>query len=128
MTLRFQGLIRGELTAVYGSILVLCILAGILGCQRTPMTAETLYAQRCESCHGEKGGGNGLAARALPDRPADFSSPIWRSTVNADYVRKVIVRGGTQMGISPLMPSNEDLEEDVELLNDLVQLVLGLSQ
>lgn len=32
------------------------------------------------------------------------------------------------MGISPLMPSNEDLLSDPKALNDLVNLVLALSE
>ena len=99
-----------------------------IGCATENQTADTVYAQRCAGCHGETGAGDGPIARSLPNRPASLSSVHWRATVNKDYVRQVIVRGGTHTGISPLMPSNEDLENRPVLLNSLVELVLRLSE
>ena len=112
--------------------MLIMLLAGALilltGCTRVETNAEQVYAERCATCHGSVGQGGGRVARALPDVPTQFSSRVWRATVNENYVRKVIVRGGTEMGISPLMPSNEDLVSEPEVLNDLVQLVLSLSE
>ncbi len=58
-----------------------------------------MYAQHCAACHGEKGDGQGLAARFLFPKPRDFRAGRFRliSTVNgvpthAD-IEAVVVRG-----------------------------------
>ena len=44
-----------------------------------------------------------------------------------EYVRTVILNGGAAMGLSPLMPSNQDLIGHPKLLEQLVDHVLKLS-
>jgi FTR1 family protein len=43
-----------------------------------PRAGQRFYAERCASCHGESGEGNGPAARALPAdlRPPAFAGPV----------------------------------------------------
>lgn len=54
---------------------------------------KSIYAAKCQTCHGTSGRGDGPAARALPNRPRDFSSPgFWSSTTEAQ-VRQVIRQG-----------------------------------
>jgi mono/diheme cytochrome c family protein len=49
-----------------------------------PSDGKELYANYCAACHGEKGDGQGLAARFLYPRPRDFGSAKFRlaSTIN----------------------------------------------
>ena len=121
-----RRLSAGNRIQVVGGLVMLMLMQA--GCASERPTAEHVYAQRCAGCHGVTGAGDGPVARTLPDQPASFASSRWRATVSKEYVRQVIVRGGTQTGISPLMPSNEDLNKQPVVLNSLVDLVLGLSE
>ena len=81
---------------------------------------QTVYAQRCEICHGVEGDGNGPAATSLDPRPRDFRRGWYkiRTTASgqlptdADLVR-VITLGmpGTTM------PGWEDVLTEEEILS-----------
>jgi cbb3-type cytochrome oxidase cytochrome c subunit/mono/diheme cytochrome c family protein len=57
--------------------------------------AQTLYAKNCASCHGARGGGDGIAAAALAPRPTNFQEV--RAARN--YAEDVLAQGvpGTAM-------------------------------
>jgi mono/diheme cytochrome c family protein len=69
--------------------------------------AATLYSQRCASCHGEKGHGDGVAAKYLTPPPADFATSLKGKT--DDWIAKAIKGGGPAVGESPTMPPYADL-------------------
>ena len=56
-----------------------------------------------------------------------FGNEQWANSVSREYVRTVILNGGAAMGLSPLMPSNQDLIGHPKLLEQLVDHVLKLS-
>lgn len=79
------------------------------------LTGAELYAQHCAACHGDKGDGQGLAARFLYPKPRDFGEGKFRivSTVNskpsdADLLR-VITNG---MPGSAMIPYGHLSERD----------------
>lgn len=76
--------------------------------------AAALYLERCSSCHGEAGRGDGLAGRSLDPRPRDFSDSAWQAAVADDRIRLVIRSGGAAAGLSPSMAAHGDLS-DAEL-------------
>ena len=102
-------------------------VALIFGCAGREQTAVGLYEGRCADCHGAVGDASGRVARALPRRPTRFGNPQWAKSVSRDYVRTVILKGGAAVGLSPLMPSNQDLNGQPKLLEQLVDHVLKLS-
>ncbi len=49
----------------------------------------------CSSCHGDTGKGDGLAAAALPQKPADFTDPA-HSAYYSDQGRLYIIKNGVE--------------------------------
>lgn len=85
-----------------------------------PAEAEELFGQRCATCHGNDGSGNGPAAANLNPKPRAYSDAAWQAAVTDDDLRKVIVKGGAAVGKSPLMPPNPDLESKPAVVDGLV--------
>jgi DMSO reductase family type II enzyme heme b subunit len=46
--------------------------------QRAKMSSMDIYQLRCAVCHGEKGAGDGPAAKFLRPRPRDFTAGLWK--------------------------------------------------
>ena len=61
------------------------------------------YAAMCASCHGATGGGDGVAAVALPTAPANFQDAAFWSARDDATVARAIKEGGAAIGRSPLM-------------------------
>jgi mono/diheme cytochrome c family protein len=72
-----------------------------------------IYVAKCQACHGAEGKGDGPAARALPKKPKDLSSPAFWTSMSDDQVRAAITSGlpGTIMREFPMPPAQ---------LNDLM--------
>lgn len=82
--------------------------------------AKKIFAQRCVSCHGDSGKGDGPAASALNPKPRDYTDPNWQAQVTDEELAKIIVEGGAATGKSPLMPANPDLKSKPEVVKALV--------
>ena len=88
---------------------------------------EQLYATHCAGCHGEKGDGNGPAARFLNPKPRDFGEARFRlvSTTNmlpADDDLKRVIRNG--MPGSAMFAFGHLGDEDVQALVGQVRLLI----
>jgi len=74
----------------------------------------SIYLDRCESCHGTAGHGDGLAARALSPKPADLA---WLSRLTVaqwdPFMYWAIAEGGVRFGTA--MPAFKDTlsKEDI---------------
>src|SRR5271166_3003496 len=68
--------------------------------------AATIY-QRCASCHGDRGHGDGPVSAYLQPTPADLTTSL--KGKSDDWIAKVIKGGGAAVGASPTMPANPDL-------------------
>jgi mono/diheme cytochrome c family protein len=99
---------------VYGLILFSLLYVPKLESATDPgRSRATLYKEYCLVCHGDKGDGNGFAAKFLDPKPRDFTSGKYkiRSTTSLptdDDINRVITKGipGT------LMPAfKQDLDE-----------------
>lgn len=90
--------------------------------------AATVFKQRCATCHGMSGKGDGAAAAALNPKPRSFEDAAWQGTITDDHIKTVIVKGGTAVGKSPLMAPNPDLEGKTEVLDALVKIVRGMKK
>ena len=69
-----------------------------------------VYKSYCESCHGTKGRGDGVAAAALNPKPADFAIGAYKYDANGngapgdvDDIKAVVHDGAAKHGGSPLM-------------------------
>jgi Cytochrome C oxidase, cbb3-type, subunit III len=80
---------------------------------------DALYAERCFSCHGPGGGGDGPLAAALPVRPPDFRDTVQKKSNG--QMRKIIAEGaGVMPAFAPALRPSE--------INDMLQMVRFLSR
>lgn len=87
--------------------------------------ARVLFAERCVTCHGDSGKGDGPAGKALNPKPRSFADAGWQAKATNDHLRKVIVEGGTAVGMSALMPPNADLKQKPDVVDGLVAIIRG---
>ncbi|MDA3962766.1 MAG: c-type cytochrome [Planctomycetota bacterium] len=73
--------------------------------------AEASYVERCATCHGNTGRGNGPSAKGLNPQPTAFTTE-WRDGTDPEWIDHVIHQGGRAMKISPSMPANKDLSPE----------------
>lgn len=85
--------------------------------------AKKLFGERCATCHGAEGKGDGAASAALNPKPRNYTDQEWQKTVTDQDLRDIIVKGGAGVGKSPLMPPNPDLADKPEVVNGLVALI-----
>lgn len=62
-----------------------------------------LYAQYCQICHGKTGLGDGPSAAALKPKPRNLRDPKQLKSKSGEELFKVISKGGTALGLSPVM-------------------------
>lgn len=89
--------------------------------------ADTVWQQRCSTCHGPGGKGDGAAAAALTPKPRDFTLASWQSSVTDEHIQKTIVEGGQSVGLSMLMVANPDLASKPDVVKALVAHVRSLA-
>ena len=65
---------------------------------------KEIFANSCTSCHGKTGKGDGAAAAALNPKPKDLTDKAYVSKLDDEYLMKIISKGGSAVGKSPLMP------------------------
>ena len=85
--------------------------------------ARDIFTQRCASCHGADGHGNGPAAANLKPKPIDFHSQNWQKSVSDETMTKAIVFGGRSVGKSGQMAPNPDLEDEPAIVAALVEKI-----
>ncbi len=85
--------------------------------------AAEVFKNRCSSCHGEQGKGDGPAARGMNPKPRDFHDVKWQKSVTDEQIEKVIVYGGASIGKSAAMVANPDLGNKPKLLKALVAYI-----
>ena len=90
--------------------------------------AIRFYGLRCAPCHGNRGGGDGLAAEMIKPRPRSFADPAWQASVDDTEITSAILKGGASVGKSYMMPSSPDLRNKVELTSTLVRIVRSFGE
>lgn len=90
--------------------------------------AKTIFATRCQMCHGAAGKGDGPASASLTPKPRDYSDKAWQASVKDEEITKAIVEGGKAVGKSELMPASPDLASKPEVVAALVKLIRSFAQ
>ncbi len=85
--------------------------------------ANDIFNQRCQTCHGADGTGNGPAAAALNPKPRNYTDAAWQASITDEKIGQTIVKGGAEMKLSPLMPPNPDLADKPAVVAELVKKV-----
>ena len=90
------------------------------------VAANQFYKDKCVTCHGNTGKGDGPGAANLDPKPRSLSDAKWQGTVDDAHLRSVIIGGGMAVGKSPVMPPNPELKSKPEVVEGLVQFIRGL--
>lgn len=85
--------------------------------------AKREFTQRCATCHGETGKGDGPGGTALTPKPRNFTDAAWQKSVTDDQLKKTMLQGGAAVGKSPSMPAAPDLESKPRVVEALVKHV-----
>ena len=87
-------------------LIVCCLLiGGDLVSAHGAEEASTIFRDRCATCHGATGNGDGPAAAVLNPKPKDFQDCGAMSKVADEQLFNAIKDGGQSVGLSPLMPA-----------------------
>ncbi|MEZ6005038.1 MAG: cytochrome c [Planctomycetota bacterium] len=113
----------------YTALLSLMLLAACGGKEEGPKldpaavaAGKALFtANACNTCHGDTGHGDGLAAANLDPKPRSYADKAWQKSKTDDQIKKVIKEGGQANGLSPLMAAYGQLS-DADL-NNLVAYI-----
>ena|SRR5579864_3630012 len=82
--------------------------------------ASDIFKDRCVTCHGEQGHGDGPGASNLMPKPMDFHNSNWQVSVSDADIAKAIIHGGVAVGLSSQMQPNPDLEDKPGVVAALV--------
>ena len=85
--------------------------------------AKDLFEERCATCHGKEGRGDGPAAANLKPRPRNFHSRMWQKSISDETITRAIVYGGAAVGVSAQMAPNPDLEDQPALVAAMVERI-----
>jgi hypothetical protein len=85
--------------------------------------AAEIFENRCITCHGEQGSGDGPAASNLNPKPIDFHKASWQKSVDDATIARAIIYGGSAVGVSAQMASNPDLEGEPAVVQVLVERI-----
>jgi mono/diheme cytochrome c family protein len=78
--------------------------------------AMRVFEQRCVTCHGPEGKGDGPGSVALTPKPRNFHDAEWQDSVTDEHIEQIIMYGGAAVGKSPMMPANPDLVSKPEIV------------
>jgi mono/diheme cytochrome c family protein len=87
---------------------------------------QKLYTTYCTACHGEKGKGDGMAAKGLPAKPADHTNGAVMNQLSDKYLIDVISKGGGAVGKSAFMPGWGSSLNDKQI-RDIVAFIRSIA-
>jgi mono/diheme cytochrome c family protein len=70
-------------------------------------SAKEIYSQKCASCHGATGKGDGPAGKFLKPPPKPLAEAI--KGKSDQWIAKSIEEGSAAVGLGPAMPAYKDL-------------------
>ncbi len=96
------GLPRGKV----GAAAAVCLWLLLGGCGSEAERGASLYAQRCLTCHGSEGAGDGSRAAFLPGKVPDLR----KSSLSEEELRRVVSEGrknGLMPAFGPALKEDE---------------------
>jgi mono/diheme cytochrome c family protein len=90
--------------------------------------AAKIFNERCVTCHGASGAGDGPASAGLTPPPRNFQDPAWQQSVTDAHIEQIVQYGGAAVGRSPAMPANPDLTSKPEVVAALRAHIRSLSK
>jgi len=102
------------------------LLSGVRSWAQDPAEGRKLYATYCATCHGDKGKGDGAAAKSLPAKPADHTNGAVMNQLNDKFLTELITKGGGAVGKSSFMPAWSGALNEKQI-RDLVVFIRSLA-
>jgi mono/diheme cytochrome c family protein len=93
-----------KIAVSFAALLWLGAIAAPGATAQSPAQGQKLYATYCSGCHGDKGKGDGPAAKSLPVKPIDHTDGKTMNELSDKYLQDIIAKGGTAVGKSAFMP------------------------
>jgi mono/diheme cytochrome c family protein len=90
--------------------------------------ATKIFTERCVTCHGPNGAGDGPASAGLTPKPRNFTLAEWQKSVTDEHIEQIIQYGGPAVGLSAAMPANPDLMSKPAVVTALRQHVRSLAK
>lgn len=113
--------------AVYAAVLIgMALVSRAKAWPQDQAEGRKLYASYCSTCHGEKGRGDGMAAKSLPAKPADHTNGAVMNQLNDKFLVEVIAKGGGAVGKSSFMPAWSGALNEKQI-RDLVAFIRSLA-
>lgn len=81
--------------------------------------AKPLYAQQCAMCHGDAGGGDGVAAAALDPKPTAFTDSTFQESRTDEQVLDAIANGKNTMPGFSAQLTPEQMEALVAYIREM---------
>jgi len=74
---------------------------------------KQLYTERCATCHGAEGAGDGPVALSLPPemKPQNLKTGIMKFAADDAKMKELLKKGGGAVGLNALMPPQADLSD-----------------
>ncbi len=86
---------------------------------------KTAFAQRCASCHGAEGKGDGVVGKSLPPGlMPDLTTGPFKFANDVEKVKELITKGGAALRLSPMMPAAPSIAADE--LADIASFVMSI--
>ena len=79
--------------------------------------AKSQYAALCAACHGPDGKAASPAALAMNPKPRNLTDPAWQDDKDDEWITKVLVQGGTGVGLAATMPAWAGVMSDAQIEN-----------
>jgi high-affinity iron transporter len=115
--------------AIIGVSVALVIASvDIGGAQSAPPRVKALYEAKCATCHGATGAGDGPVAKALKEKPTNWTvDGGGLKGLTDQQIFDSIKRGGPAIGRARAMPAYNPSLSDAEI-SDLVSYVKALKR
>ncbi|HYJ17130.1 MAG TPA: c-type cytochrome [Candidatus Limnocylindria bacterium] len=94
-----------KLLSIASALFCGVILSGVPSWAQNQAEGRKLYASYCSTCHGDKGKGDGMAAKSLPAKPTDHTNGAIMNQMNDKFLLDIISKGGSAVGKSSFMPA-----------------------
>jgi mono/diheme cytochrome c family protein len=130
---KFLNLFVVKASAIF---IVVLVAVGFVGCGKgtsdgsianAQADAAKIFLERCSTCHGPNGAGDGPAGANLNPKPRNLQDASWQASVDDAYLEKLIKLGGLGVGKSAAMPANPDISDNEPVVKALVTKVRSLT-
>jgi len=111
------------LTIALGTSFIICGIA-----QADTAEGAKLFAERCVTCHGASGMGDGPVAASLPPdmKPRNLQEGNYKVVKDQASIVELLKKGGPAFGMNPLMAAQPGLTD--EQYNSIAEYVLTLKK